>query len=164
MASNSKSGVNKNDRETFLKNHGFVKAAQGKGSHESWVNFEIKLLSRSSSINPPENLKSNSAQKPWETTLPDNPAGGTWKAIKKFAIWASDTVDKFKSESANEQIRLKTAKEFNEASRDIRAWRKAMKHRYKTGIEMDNAPETPISYKDFKSLENKKKELSQPSL
>ncbi len=101
MAKNSKSGLTKEEREDFLREHGYVPSRDGKGSHEIWEHPEIKLLARTNKIAPPLNLLPNVSQNPWEMTLSANPAGGTWHDIVKLAEWCQKTVEDIKGASAH---------------------------------------------------------------
>jgi hypothetical protein len=164
MASKSRSGLTKEDRERFLREHEFAQLRSGKGSHEIWEHHELKLLARSHSISAPGNLLANPSQKPWETTLCGDPAGGTWRAMVKHAEWCQDTAGRIKNSSAREQLRCKVASQFRKAVSDVRQWKKDLRHHLKADLPLEKAPPVPIAYKDFKELLAKKNQLSKPSI
>jgi hypothetical protein len=161
MAS-SKSGLTKEEREDFLRAHGYVPQRSGKGSHEIWEHPELKMLARSQKISPPINLLSNASQKPWETTLSGDPASGTWNVIRKLAEWCKETTEQIKNSSEHEKLRCKVAAQFRKAVGDRNQWKKDLRHHLKAGLDPEKAPVVPIAYKDFKELTTKKNELSKP--
>jgi hypothetical protein len=160
MASNSKSGLTKEERRDFLCEHGFVPLHSGKGSHEIWTHPELKKLSRKHPIIPPANILSNTAQKPWETTLCGNPGEGTWNSMVKHAKWCQETVEQIKTKDLREQQRTETARQFRASVQQICQWRKDVKHWLKSGLKVSEAPKTPIQWHDFKAQKAKKSELS----
>ena len=163
MASNSKSGLNKEQREKILRDCGFFQARDGKGSHENWEHPELKALAKTRSIVPPANLLSNEAQKPWECTLPDNPAGGTWKTIAKYAEWCRETVEKIKNEADVEQRRRAVCSQFRATANSYCQWKKDVNSWLKAGLNVKEAPKPPVTYAELKKLEMQKKRLSAPS-
>ncbi|MCE9508263.1 MAG: hypothetical protein K8R48_08155 [Alphaproteobacteria bacterium] len=164
MASKSRSGLTKEEREDFLRAHGFVPLRSGKGSHEMWEHPELKLLARANKISLPANLMSNPSQKPWETTLCADPAGGTWRAMVKHAEWCLSTAEQIKNASAHEQLRCKVASQFRQAVHDMRQWKKDLRHHFKADLSLEKAPPAPFKYEDFKELLAKKNQLSKPSM
>lgn len=160
MASKSRSGLTKEDRERLLREHGFEQMRSGKGSHEIWEHPELKLLSHSNKVALPINLASNPSQKPWETTLCADPAKGTWTAMVKHAEWCLNTVEQIKNASAHEQLRCKVFSQFRKAVQDMRQWKKDLRHHLKANLPLEKAPAVPIAYKDFKELVEKKNQLS----
>ncbi|MBI3441292.1 MAG: hypothetical protein HY052_05760 [Proteobacteria bacterium] len=163
MASNSRSGLTKEERARFLQDHGFSPLRSGKGSHELWENPELKLLAHSHHIMPPANLMSNSSQKPWEITLCDNPGGGTWHSIEKYAQWCQGTIEKIKTSSDHERRRCEIARQFRKAVHDMRQWRKDVKHHFSAELDIARVPPAPIKYEDLLVLKSRKNELSKPS-
>ncbi len=89
----------------------------GKGSHEIWEHDDLKFLARTHKIEPPANLKSNTAQTPWVITVPGDPATGTWNSLVKYAKWCQSTVNDIKARSANDSRRAAFAGAFNGAAR-----------------------------------------------
>ena len=165
MASKSRSGLTKEEREDFLRAHGFVPLRSGKGSHEMWEHPELKLLARSHHLSPPVNLFTGIySQKPWETTLAANPGGGTWHNTMKVVEWCQDAAEQIKNSSAREQLRCKVASQFRKAVHDLRQWKKDLRHHLKADLPLEKAPPVPIAYKDFKELVEKKNQLSKPSM
>lgn len=142
MASNSKSGLSKLEREDFLHEHGFVLLRQGKGDHAVWEHPELKELAKKQKIICPGNLLSNPAQLAWEHTIPDNPAGGTWHRAVKHAEWCQETVEKAKGSSAEEERRRKIKQDFLDAKQEICDWKRDTKHRLRAGIETKPAPDS----------------------
>lgn len=113
----SKSGVSPKEREKTLRDHGFEPLRGGKGSHEIWENKDLKFLAQTQKIgDPPANLRANPAQKPWEITVPHDPASGTWNSIKKYATWCKNTVETAKAGSEHDNRRINFANQFNGAA------------------------------------------------
>lgn len=86
----SKSGISPKQREQIMRRHGFEFARNGKGSHEIWENAALKKMAETPGTKlpePPANLRSAIGQKPWEVTIPHDPASGTWRSITKYAEW-----------------------------------------------------------------------------
>lgn len=160
MSSNSKCGLSEGQRVRFLKDHGFVPLHHGKGSHESWEHPELKFLARSHKITPPANLLSNPAQRPWETTLCDNPASGTWNAMVKHAEWCQKTVADIKAGSEIDRRRCDVARQFREAAAADRQWRHEVKFALRTGADV---PPAPMKYEDLLSLKAGKSHSPTPS-
>lgn len=163
MAQKSKSGLSPHQREKFLSDCGFTYDRSGPGSHETWVHEDLKLLSQSRKIMPPANLLSNVAQKPWETTLCDDPGGGTWSSMIKHAEWCRDTVGEITAISKHEKRRCTVARQFRQASRDMRQWKKDIKNWMKAGLDPAQAPKAPMEWQDFAALKTEKNKLSSPA-
>lgn len=162
--SNSKCGLDEGQRKRFLKDHGFVFVRAGKGSHEEWEHAELKVLSRNHKIVPPANVVSVEHQStPWETTLCDNPANGTWKAMVRHAEWCQQTVEEIKAGSERERRRCAVVRQFREAVADTRGWRHEVKNWLKAGLPLAEAPKPPISTKELEKLRAEKNQLSSPT-
>lgn len=140
MASNSKSGFTKEEREDFLRQHGFVPLRQGKGDHEVWEHPELKALAQQQKIACPANLLSNPAQPAWQHTIPDNPATGTWHRAVKHAVWCEETAEKLSGAVAERDSHRKLKEEFRKAQKEICAWKHETKHRLKAGLDANPAP------------------------
>lgn len=152
MASNSKSGLSPLERKDFLLDHGFVPIPdRGHGSHAVWEHTKLKelILVQKQKITCPPNLLHNVAQLPWEHTIPDNPASGTWHRIVKHAEWCQETVAKAKGASAEEERRRKIKQDFRDARQEICDWKRETKHRLRAGIETKPAPD---SYRRIEEL------------
>jgi hypothetical protein len=162
MAS-SKSGRTKEERENLLRECGFVPAHAGKGSHEQWEHPELKALMKSRTIAVPANLLSNPAQKPWEETLPGDPASGTWHRISKYARWCQTTVAEIQAEATVEKRRRDICRKFRAVSQDYCQWKKDVRHWIKAGLGIASAPGPTIKYEELKALEARKKQFSAPS-
>jgi hypothetical protein len=160
MASKSASGLNKEQREHFLRDCGFVPVRSGKGSHELWEHPELKMLARTKTIEAPAHLLSNVAQKPWETTLCGNPGGGTWHRMRKHAEWCAEKVAGIKASSENDRRRCELARQFREAAGEVCAWKKSVRNWLKAGLAVEEAPKAPESYQVFSNL--KKARLEKP--
>jgi hypothetical protein len=85
----SKSGLTLQQRDKMLHRLGFELTRQGKGSHMSWEHTKLRERAESGAKlpTPPANLRSGLALKPWEVTVPGDPATGTWRSIIKYAEW-----------------------------------------------------------------------------
>lgn len=162
MASKSASGLTKEEREKFLRESGFVPARSGKGSHEQWEHVKLKELSRSHKIEAPGNVLSNAAQKPWEQTLCGDPGRGTWRSIEKHARWCQEKVEEIQNKKENEHKRRGIKAEFNKACKDMRAWKKSIRHHFKAALSREKAPLPPMNHDDFSALKEKKNHLSIP--
>lgn len=152
MGSNSKSGLNKEQRERALRDLGFEPGRNGKGSHVIWEHAELKQLAQGNTkITCPANLLGNASQAMWETTLPDNPAGNTWRTILKHAKWCQDTVETVNGKGAEMEKRRQTCREFREARRDVCEWIHETRLRLKAGIELK---EPPKAYRELPRLKD----------
>lgn len=160
MASKSRSGLTKEEREKFLRSHGFMPVRSGKGSHQLWEHPELKLLARSHHISPPDNLMSKRSQQPWETTLCADPGGGTWHGMVKHAKWCQGTVEQIKASSEHEVQRCKIVRQFREAVESTCRWKKNVKKHLRAGLKAAEAPKAPIGHDELQSLKNR---LSAPS-
>jgi predicted RNA binding protein YcfA (HicA-like mRNA interferase family) len=134
----NKCGLTKEQREKYLRDHGFVRLRQGKGSHEEWEHPELKLLSRTHKIITPANLLSNIGQHPWETTLSGDPASGTWKAIAKHAEWCRKTAEEIKAKSDHDGQRCKLVSQHRKAVHDFKERKKTVKHKLKADQPIDS--------------------------
>jgi hypothetical protein len=152
MASNSKAGLSKLQREDFLRDHGFTPLRSGKGSHEIWEHAALKELAKTHKIDCPSNLLHNPAQKPWEHPLPDNPASGTWHRISKHAQWCQQTVEALKGATQEAEARRRIVREFMEAKKEFCDWKRETRHRVKAGLE---AAEPPVSYTELKARQQR---------
>ncbi len=139
--SKNKCGLTPPQREKILRDHGFARARDAKGSHEMWEHTDLKLLAHTHRVDPPANLRSPGfAQAAWQVTLPDNPANGTWSNIVKYAKWCQKTVGDIKARSAHDRLRVAFAGAFNGAARapsrhERKMARKAMIHaRMNSGV------------------------------
>lgn len=146
MASNSKAGLSKLQREDFLRAHGFEPLRGGKGSHEIWEHAELKQLAKTHHIDCPANLLHNVAQKPWEHPVSDNPASGTWHRIVKHAQWCKETVEKLCGADKELEARRQIVREFREARQEFCDWKRENKHRAKAGLDMT---QPPVSYAEL---------------
>ena len=146
MATKSASGLTKEERESFLRAHGYEHLRTGKGSHQIWEHKELKEIARSVSLFPPAYLLSNPNQKPWETVLPGDPASGTWHKIEKMAEWCAQQIVELKS-VAEKEMRFQARKqEFRKNREDICTWKKSVKNWLKAGLAVAEAPRAPASY------------------
>ncbi|MDE1152805.1 MAG: hypothetical protein PW788_09735 [Micavibrio sp.] len=152
MASNSKSGLSSVQREVALRDLGFEKQRNGKGSHVVWEHTALKAMAQTGKkVCCPPNLLSNPAQAPWETTLPDNPGSGTWQSMLKHAKWAQQTVDDYKSATAVQEARKSIILEFREARDEVCAWKHETRHRLKSHLD---ATAPPQSYHEMPRIES----------
>ncbi len=163
MASNGRAGITPKERERFLHDHGFIQLRTGHGSHQVWEHPELKLLARSHDVTPPENIRGKGiAIQVWETTLCDDPGKGTWQTMVKHANWCQETVSNIHAESVYEAQRGKFLKEFRSAVEDVSQWKRAIKHRMKTGLEVDRESKPPVLYKDMQDMRKKKEDFAAP--
>lgn len=160
MATNSRSGLTQEEREGFLRDHGFERVRSGKGSHEMWEHPELKLLARSHSITSPPNLLANTAQNPWECTLCANPAINTWRSMSKHIKWCHDTVQQMKAGSEHAKSRCELARQFRKAAKDMKEWKRGVILHLKTGLPASDIPKAPLHPHDFLVLKAKKNQLS----
>jgi len=137
---------------------GFRPERECDGGHTIWVHPDLKQLASRHKIEAPANLAS-SGKAPWQISLPDNPASGTWDAVVKQAKWCHDKVREIEMGLEHEQQRLKLAREFRKASADYRQWKKDIRHWLRSGLDMQEAPQPPLTFKELMGL----KEKSQPS-
>jgi len=150
MASNSKSGLSPVQREAALRELGFEKQRNGKGSHVVWEHAGLKEMAETGKkVCCPPNLLSNPAQAPWETTLPDNPGSGTWQSILKLAKWAQQTVETYKATSAVTEARKSIIDQFRAARDEVCAWKHESRLRLKSKLEAKPAPQ---SYHDMPKI------------
>ena len=140
MASNSKSGSTKEERESFLKKRGYVQERTGKGSHEIWTNPTMRETAKAHHIDMPENLRSNIAQKPWDITLPDNPAGGTWMRIQRQAEWCQKALTSAHEFANDVSLRQQTKQQMRDNMREICEWKHAVKHSLRMSQPTPPAP------------------------
>lgn len=133
-------GLNKEKRVSFLKEHGYILADQGKGSHTIWVNPEMKSVALSNHIVMPENLRSNIAQKPWEITLPCDPASGTWHTIQRQAEWCMKALEQARHLEQADVLKTSISEQFRAAKKEITEWKHTVKHCLKMGQEPPHAP------------------------
>lgn len=154
MGSNSKCGLNQNEREEMLRRCGFERVRSGKGSHERWENAELKMLARTQKIVCPSNLLSTPDQNAWETTLCDNPANGTWRSMLKHIEWCQKTVEEIKAKSEHERQRCNLVKQFRKAVGDLKNWKHDVKRRFKAGHPEYLLPAAPLTPQEFLKLKN----------
>jgi hypothetical protein len=141
MASKSKAGLSPLERKDFLLEHGFRPVqGRGHGSHSIWEHAELKALAQEQKITCPPNFLHNAGQLPWEHTIPDNPASGTWHRVVKHAQWCQETVATAKGASAEEERRRKIKQDFLDARKEICDWKRETKHRLKANLEANPAP------------------------
>jgi hypothetical protein len=161
MAANSKSGTSKQDRIAFLRENNWVPTDRGRGDHTVWEHPGFKELSRHSKITCPGNLLHNVAQLPWEHTVPDNPASGTWHRIAKHAEWCEETVKAHKAtiQAAAETKAARHAllEQFHENRADLFAWRREMRLNYKSGHDMTKTRPAPVTWDEVNALRNQLK-------
>lgn len=148
----SKSGLTRHGREAFLRNHGFVFLRHGKGDHDVWEHPELKALARSRHVDCPANLLPNTAQAPWEHTVPKDPAVGTWLRLVKHAEWCEETVAVARGAATEEARRRQTRQDFLDAKKEICDWKHETRHRLRAGLDANPAPD---SYHKIKALQAK---------
>lgn len=163
MASKSSSGLSKEQREKFMRDHGFVLLRSGKGSHQQWEHPKLKGLAKTHKIKPPANLLSNIAQKPWEQTVCTDPGGRSWHTIEKHAEWCRKTAAEFAAKAERERQCSEIRGQFRDAIKEICKWRKTLKAHFKAGLKRESAPGPSIKWREFLALKEKKNQLSKPS-
>lgn len=149
VANSSKSGLTKEERQDYLRAHGFDFARHGKGDHHIWINTELRELGRRNTVEAPANLLSNPGQQPWEIVLPDDPAKGTWHRISKLAEWADEKVAEINGREAGREAHRKIVEEFREAREEITQWKRETRHRLTAGLDPNPAPD---SYHNMKEI------------
>jgi hypothetical protein len=157
MASKSKCGISKLERERFLYDHGFM--PDRGDNHITWEHKKLKELARKQKIECPANLLSNSAQLPWEHTIPDNPAPGTWHVAVKHAKWCQETVEAAEAAEKALAARRQLRQEFREAADEYCTWRREMRHRYKAGLDMQESRPAPVTYNQLDDMVAKLKSM-----
>lgn len=135
MAS-SKSGLTKEQRERFLLAKGYVRDHNGKGSHQIWVHEELRRQAQMGlKVEAPQNLLSNTAQKPWVTVLPSDPANGTWAIIEKLANWCEAQASTQKVAAEREAQRQTLIQQMRRARDELCNDKREAKNLYKMGLD-----------------------------
>lgn len=156
----SKSGLTKEERADYLGAHGFKFLRHGKGDHHIWENAALKALAKNNRIEAPSNLLSTPQQKPWEITLSDDPASGTWHRMAKLAEWADEKVAEINGREAGRAAHRKIIQEFRDAREEITEWKRETKHRLTAGLSPNPAPGSYHQMKQIKARYDGVRKLS----
>lgn len=150
MGSKSRAGVDRFEREQFLRNNGFTLARSGKGSHALWENESMKALAQSAAYKPCDKLKTGTV---WQVTLCADPAPATWKSVVSHV----EAVKSMLKEAGQREVDRVAGKmlraEFNVKSKKYDSWKKAVKQELKAGVQV-SAP--PVSYVEVKNLQQQR--------
>ena len=150
MSSKSKCGLNKEQRQAFLRGHGYELAPnRGKGSHEVWFNKALQRACLKKGLSMPQNLKSNPEQVSWSITLPADPALGTWERIEKQIRWGVNTVTGSKQQAEQSVIAAALSEQFHKTLTDIVSWKRAVKMWLKAGPDTGEYPVAPAAYHSY---------------
>lgn len=147
----NKSGLNKEERERFLLDHGFLLDRNCGSSHSVWKHVELERLVQAKNkidLAPANILANPSVQQtaPWVLSLSDDPASGYWARLEKHISWCAEQVEKIKSKEETERQARKISEEFRQNLADICQWKHAVKHWLKAGLDPAKAPKAPESY------------------
>jgi hypothetical protein len=144
-----KAGLTKEERATFLREHGWVQARDGKGSHSMWVNPDIKEMARKYKFDLPINLKTSQHQNAWDLPMCENPASGTWANIEKHVLWCDARVQEIASSQQARDMSRTIKHEFNDVRKKFSEWKQETKHRLKAGLS-PTAP--PVSFDTYQKV------------
>ena len=154
MASRSGSGLSAEERESFLRKHGFALSRQGE--HAIWEHTELKRLSLSASFHASAEAASRSTiGSGWTVSIPYNPGKDTWRRISKQVEQCAEKAQQLKTQSRQNQDRPDILREFRKARNSICTWKHKVRNWVKAGLDPKTASDPPISYRDFLALRAK---------
>lgn len=154
MASKSRSGLSREQRESYLRENGFTPARNGKGSHEIWENGHMRNVATNNKLEIPETLKKGAV---WQVTLCGDPAFGTWQAIVKQVEWINQTIQNLGQQEEKQSLMRSIKVEFNKKAQQYQSWKKEVRQQLKAGVALSQAP---VSYSEIKELYQQKRSFS----
>lgn len=149
MASKSKAGLGREERESYLRQNGFSPVRNGKGSHEMWEHDAMRAYAQQNrKLAIPETMKAAI----WQVVLCSNPGFGTWQSVVKQVEWVNKTLSDAKQRQKNFDSARSIKAEFNKKANMYDMWKKAVRQELKAGIAI-SASTPPVSYFEVRDLQ-----------
>lgn len=163
--SKHKCGLKQEERERFLKESGFVKlrAPKGGSSHSTWYNPEFKKLCQSGKAELPANFGCDRVL-PWEITVCDNPARGTWKSLQKQVTWIKNCTTQSSHNHEIMKARGEASRAFRKAFMCYKHKRRLIKQLFKAGAKEVTSMRITAEYEQMKHLASLKRQVQQQLL
>lgn len=150
MSAKSRAGNDRVEREQFLRHHGFNLLRSGKGSHAIYEHAEMKELAHRPGFKPPEHMKDTAL---WQVTLCADPAAGTWRKVVHQVEAVEDILHEQERKADKQAAIVALKTEFNQKVRLYYRWKKDVKHEWKAGVPLSDAP---VSFVDVEKLRQQK--------